>query len=89
MKSLIRTRRLTEVKKPHPGYPYGNAMQFSADLRDHLENGIESVKQTAALDPENKKRADALKRYEATARKLLPLLGALDDACSDIEDAEE
>lgn len=89
MKSLVRIRRLEEVKKPHAGYPYGNAMAFSADLRDHLENGIESVSKTAAMAGTSKKTVAALKAYEAAARKLLPMLGALEDAISDIEDADD
>lgn len=82
MRSFIR-RTITEGAKPRAGYPYANAFPIAAQLREHLEDGLESVAKTKEIAGEKKA---ALAEYVSAAKKIIPLLGDLQDALSDLED---
>lgn len=86
MRTFIKTR-ISEGRNVGPKYPFTDAFDMSADLRAHLENGLESVAPTIKANEFSKKRVAALESYKKAATALVPLLGKLEDALADIEDS--
>lgn len=84
MRSFI--KRITEGHKIRAEYPYGIAFDLAADLRQHLEDGIDSVPLTLKAGPSSEKRA-ALEAYKKAAVAIVSQLGRLEDALADLDDA--
>ena len=87
MRSFIKTQRMDEGHKIRAEYPYTIAFDLASDLRAHLEDGLESVPLTMKANDGSPKRRAALEAYKKAASAIVPLLGRLEDALSDIEDS--
>jgi hypothetical protein len=82
MKPLI----LIAEAKPRAGYPFANAFPLAAQLSEHLDDGVESVKLAVDIADGDKDKIKLLREYEKIARKIIPLLGDLQDILSDLEE---